>query len=200
MILPPSNLPGEAADWGRAVQSRTQGVQSSVSEVSSTARNNERFTGGQLAVQANQIQEQVDRSTILVTLADLSVSGNATAEPYPRATRSISVPNPGGSRVAQVEIYAEHDNPNSNAATAYSYLSYEGKIISKLVWRQLTDDVFLNFTTSYPEEGFGMAYVTLPDSGPAEFELTLIRVGFTSTVTTQTLSNIRLYVTPYQKT
>lgn len=80
----------------------------------------------------------------------------------------------------------------------FAYLSYGGKIVSKLKWWQDTDAVD-TLLLSPPLRGHGIGFVTLPDSGAATFTLTLVRVGFTSATTTETLTNIELAVTPFQR-
>lgn len=160
----------------------------------------DRGNSGELAVQGHQIQEQVDRTTLFQSPADLSVTGNATTEPLNRASRSIVFNPPSGGRIAQVETYVDHDNANYGSVVVFAYLSFNGEIVSKLKWR-LKSDTAEDFPFPYPpHEGYGMAYVTLPESGPAVFTLTIVRGGFTTSTTTETLTNIRMYVTPAQKT
>lgn len=199
-VLPERNLPGSANEWGRAVENRVQSLDTGLSRTVSTADNNGRFVGGQLSVQGGQIQEQLHRTTLMSTPGDLSVTGNRTIEPFPRASRVFSFANPGGARIAQVEIYANYSNSNFGNVSLFAYLSFEGSIISKLVWRGVSDSVDSSVAMSGPLEAFGLAYVTLPSSAPATFTLTTVRVGFTSTTTTETLTNIRSYLTPFQKT
>lgn len=194
--FPPRNLPADAEDWGRAAERRIESSESLLESFNRSVNNSSRFTGGQLSVFGGQVDEQLARTTLLASPADLSVTGNATSEPFPRASRSVSFPNPGGARAAQLEVYVHHDY--SASATVYVYVTYQGGIVSKLMWMQETDEA--GFTFENPRRGYGLANISLPASGPVDFDITLVRVGFTSATTTETLSDIRVYLTPFQAT
>lgn len=194
-VFPARNLPGEADKWGRQVESRLVGVQSSLETVKSSSENDSRFNSGWLAVTSEQVSEQIARSTVRTVAADLSVTGSATIEPYPRSVRSIPVTVPGG-RISQVEIYVRHDNANYGNVAVNAYLSYNGSIVSKLFWEQDSNNVLPGAS---PQVGKGITNVVTDPSGVSTFSLTLIRVGFTSATTTETLTGIELFVTPSQR-
>ena len=199
-VFPPRDLPDLAIDWGRKVESRVKSENTRLSQTRQTFENGARFVGGQLAVLSNQVDEQFNRTTLAEFPANLSATGNATIEPFPRANRTITFNPPGGARIAQVEIYVNHSNTNFGVANVFAYLSYAGGIISKLRWTRDTDAVDAISADPAPQVGSGLAFVALPETGPATFTLTLVRVGFTGTTTTETLTNIRAYLTPYQST
>lgn len=199
-VFPPRNLPGEANEWGRAVESRLEGMEASLDRVSGGVDNSQRFTGGQLAVQGVQVAEQFARSTLLARPADLSVTGNATVEPFPRALRSIVFNPPAGARVAQVEVYADWVSGDPGNVNIYAYLSYEGKIISRMDSTFASGVVPTLSVATEPRRYAAFATVILPEAGTANFTLTMIRTGFTSTSTTETFTRIEAYLTPFQKT
>lgn len=199
-VFPPRNLPGEADKWGRVVEDRIEGVESALDLLSSVSGNNGRFTGGQLAVQGAQITEQFNRTTLRVRAADLSVTGNATIEPFPRASRSVVFNPPDGARVAQVEVYAKWSGSPTATVNMYAYLSYAGNIVSRLDTTFDTNQVQDTGVVTQPRLFSGFANVILPKSGNAVFTLTIVRGAFTSSTTTETFTDIDVFLTPFQKT
>jgi len=197
-IFPPRNLPGEAEEWGRHVEDRIGLIEGINSLASQNTDNGGRFTGGQISVFSSQVSEQVDRNTIRITAPDLSVTGSGTLEPFPRATMVMPFSAPGGSRNAQIEIYAKYTLSAPGDVGLYAYLTYEGHIVSKLRNSQITNDGNPFFTPE-PWMFKGLTNVRLPEDGSGSFSLTVIRVGFTGDVSTETLTGLELYITPFQR-
>ena len=198
-VFPPRNLPGPAEDWGRHVETRVEGLDGSNERLSQTTENSGRFTGGQLAVFSDQVSEQLDRSTVRIDGGIFSVTGSGKVEPFPRATKVLPFTAPSGGRNAQVEFYGTYTLSAPGDVGLYGYLSYEGSILTKFSNSQITTDGRPSFTSD-PWMFKGLANVRLPDSGAGSFSLTLIRVGFTGATSTETLTDISIYVTPFQKT
>lgn len=82
----------------------------------------------------------------------------------------------------------------------YAYLSYRGDIISRLDTTFDTDQVQDIGVVTQPRHFSGFANVVLPQSGNAVFTLTIVRGAFTSGTTTETFTDIDVFLTPFQKT
>lgn len=198
-VFPPRNLPDESEDWGRHIEYRIERVENVESGLVQTSENGGRFTGGQLSVFSSQITEQVDRNTLRINAGSLSVTGSGSVEPFPRATKTIPFTVPSGGRNAQVEIYSRYTLTTPGDVGLYGYVSYQGSIVSKLFNSQITDAGNPLFTPD-PWRMVGLTNIQLPESGIGSLEITLIRVGFTGAVSTETLTSIEVYITPFQKT
>lgn len=196
--FPIRSLPGGADDWGRAIETQIRQNEAELQNLGQRSGNGLRFFGGQLSVLSDQITEQTARTTLRKYESSVSVTGSGTSEPFPRATQDFVFPVPDGARAAQVEVYARNDNPQWGDVAVYAYLSYQGAIISKLGRMFDTDDVLV--VSGAPETLYGLANVILPSTGSAVFTLTLVRVGYTSASSTETLKNVEVFVTPSQTT
>lgn len=197
-VFPERNLPGDAEDWGRAVEREINSLEFDLLSTSQGSGNDSRFFGGQLSVIASQIDEQVARTTLRSFSSAVSVTGSGTSEPFPRSTQDFSFTVPSGGREAQVEVYAKNANPNWGDVAVFAYLSFQGRIISKLGRMFDTDEVLV--ISGAPEILYGLANVRLPESGTAVFTLTLVRVGYTAASSTETLTDVEVFVTPAQST
>lgn len=195
-VFPARDLPGDADDWGRFVENVIVSEEGFLQQTRQNLNNRLRFTGGQISSVAVRLDELYLRRSLRQPIADLSVTGAGTGEPYPRATSNFSFVVPPGGRVARVEIYCK--NTRSTNANVFAYLSYGGVIISRLTWDADMDAVQDFSNTDYI--GSGLAYVVLPESGVAEFSLTIVRVGFVAGSGTETLTDIEVYLTPSQPT
>lgn len=203
MVFPARNLPTLAENWGQHVERRVTGLKDRVSVIGNNAGNSGRFLGGQMAVQGAQIEEQLARTTLVERPANLSVTGNAQVEPFPRAYRQVTFNPPGGARIAQIEVYANHSYSNpGDPAALFAALMYQGQIVERLPRRIISEELrpLVLESLGTPAQFRGLTYVTLPDTGPATFDILLVRRGFTSTPSTETLTDIEVFLTPFERT
>lgn len=199
-VLPARNLPGMAEDWGRAVETRLEGVQSTLDTVNSSRKNEGLFVGGQLAVTSTRLDNMRAMTTRSDYLGSISATGNATSEPYPRnAAQAVFLLDGIGGRAARVEVYGFYQPTTPGDQTISAYLSYQGRIISYLESIPLTFSGPFNITDQSRRRG--MANIVLPPESDyaVTFDVVVVRVGFTSTVTTETLGDVQVYLTPYQR-
>ena len=175
--------------WGRSVENRDENLDRKIDVQTQKTDNALRAISGQLASASTQITELYNRRTHVVNPADLSISNNATTSP-PSVTRTFSFPAPeGGARTALVFISA--DLTTTQASTqqvrAFVDMSYQG------VPRAATD-VPIGAGFSQPSWYSGKLnfqfYTTVANGETPDFTLRLARLGFTSTSTTVTASNI----------
>lgn len=202
-VYPPRNLPGRAEDWGRAVEARDKIQARDLTQLAQKTDNGLRATAGQLAVVATQIDtlttqqgeiqgavtELQARRTHSTSPANLSITNNATTNP-PSVTRTFSFPAPeGGARTALVFLSADLATTlaASQSVTAFARLEYGSSA-------RATDNYILGAGPSrpswYSEQINFQFYTTVPAGEPPEFTLRLSRLGFTSTSTTVTASDI----------
>lgn len=204
-VYPPRNLPGKAEDWGRAVESRDKILEKELAQSVQKFDNGLRATGGQLAVVASQIDtvsaqqatlgltvtELASRSTHQVSPASISVTGNATVAPFPTATRSFSFPAPAGGRRTAILIFSCEYSSSSSTISANIFPEIlQG---SATTWRG--SSVPVPAATSAPADWVpttsSFASVLIPAGANPEFTFRIHRVGFQTTTTTITASNMQ---------
>lgn len=211
-VYPPRNLPGKAEDWGRAVESRDKILEKDLTQAVQKFDNGLRAQGGQLSVVASQIdtvaaQQQVlalqqtaisstvnelsSRSTHQVSPANISVSGNATVAPFPTASRSFTFPAPAGGRRTAILIFSCEYTSNSSTISANIFPEIlQG---GSTTWRGAS--VPVPAATSAPANWVpttsSFASVQIPAGVSPEFTFRIHRVGFQSTSTTITASNMQ---------
>lgn len=204
-VYPPRNLPGKAEDWGRAVESRDKILEKELAQSVQKFDNGLRATGGQLAVVASQIDtvsaqqatlgltvtELASRSTHQVSPASISVTGNATVAPFPTATRSFSFPAPAGGRRTAILIFSCEYSSSSSTISANIFPEIlQGSVTT---WRG--SSVPVPAATSAPANWVpttsSFASVLIPAGTNPEFTFRIHRVGFQTTTTTITASNMQ---------
>lgn len=105
-VYPPRNLPGSANEWGRAVEVREQALANNLRIFSQSSNNTFRAGSGQIAVSSGHIQELLNRRVDVGTLPEMTVSGTATAEPFPRTSQTFTFPAIPGVRSALLTFNA----------------------------------------------------------------------------------------------
>lgn len=215
-VFPRRNLPAASEPWGRKHDDVVRSLGRRVSNLELSAQGNNRANAGQLGVIGRQLetialqqdqlasqqlqlssqqtllQSQVtelqNRKTVTASPANLSVSGNATTPPLPVATRTFTLPAPNVGRAALITISANFSNSNnSHTARAFVELLYGSSVIAR--W----DGAVPNSLSAPPGWAETMTLsraLTIPSGSNPGFSLRLTRLGFTSTATTITMSNI----------
>lgn len=134
-VFPQRNLPSRAETWGRAVESEIRLIEKGVVQQESRVDNWARFTGGQLSVQGAQLNEVAERAALSQTLADMSATGSATAEPFPRANRTVTFPATRIARKAFVTVSGNTTSSSTIGERAYVYILHGGEVIGG-AWAQ----------------------------------------------------------------
>lgn len=204
-VYPARDLPGRAEDWGRAVETRDQILDKTLTQLTQKVDNGLRATGGQLAVLSGQIDtlttqqaevrsavtELSSRSTHQVSPANISVSGNATVAPFPTASRNFSFPAPAGSRRTALLVFSCEYSSNSSTVSANIF----PEILQGGVTTYRGASVPVPAATSAPPNWVPttsfFASVLVPSEVSPEFTFRIHRVGFQSTSTTITASNMQ---------
>lgn len=204
-VYPARNLPGDADNWGRAVEARDAIQEKSIVQVSQKLDNGLRAVGGQLAVMGTQIDaltsqtvvignavtELSSRSTHQVSPASISVTGNATVAPFPTASRVFSFPAPATGRRTAILIFSCEYTSSSSTVSANIFPEIlQGGVTT---WRG--SSVPVPAATSAPANWVpttsSFASVLVPADTSPEFTFRIHRVGFQSTSTTITASNMQ---------
>src|SRR5690606_13464255 len=97
-VMPARNLPGGAEAWGREMDNGLDLLEGEQNISSQRVKNYLRSTSGQLAVLSRNVNELTYRATESVVLPDISVTGNATSEPFPRVDTQIQFEAAPGDR------------------------------------------------------------------------------------------------------
>lgn len=141
------------------------------------------------------VAELQARQSITVFPANLAVSGNATVAPFPSATRDLDFAAPvGGRRTAVLTLGGLLTNSGgvSNSVQAFVEILHNGT----RVWG--TDSSVPKPTSApsgWAEQVAAAVTVRVPAGAPPQLQVRIHRVGFTSTVTTLTLSQITATLT-----
>lgn len=191
MIPYQSNLPVDATPWGRE---RSDSIASSLEgseRTLNTVLNRGRSLSGQLAVLSERVRDLGTRATLQATAADVSVTGNNSS--YPTASRNLVFPAPEISGIAQVEIYAQWNRTGAfGAVTTFANVNYGGVAVGRLDGSPYGSSI----------SGWGnnfrfrvLLQVPVQAGEAPTFVIRWGRAGFTSTTTTETLSNIHGYLT-----
>lgn len=199
-VYPPSNLPGLAEKWGRAVEGRANILNRDLTQVTQKVDNGLRANAGQLAVLATQIDslttqtdELSNRRSYSTNPPNLSVSGNATVPPFPVSTQAFTLPAPNVQRSAILGFSASLTNTGGSATPvrAYVELLFGATVVGR--W-----DGSVPLATSAPtgwlETVNLFSFITVPAGATANFSVRLHRVGFTSTSTTLTINNMTAFI------
>lgn len=204
-VFPPRNLPGNAENWGRAVEQRTNVLDNNQVQLSQKVDNGLRATGGQLAVISSQIElvtaqqtvigdtvtELSSRSTHQVSPASIAVDGSATIPPFPTASREFSFPAPQGGRRSAILIFSCEYTSSSSTISANIFPEIlQGGVTT---WRG--SSVPVPAATSAPPNWVpttsSFASVLVPADTSPSFTFRIHRVGFQDIRTIITASNMQ---------
>lgn len=189
--LPNRNLPGTSQNWGRQLESINRGLDREYQQVSQRISNGLRTSSSQIASISNQISTIFTRTTQFVTPANLSVTGNNSS--IPSASRTFSFSAPDRDYWADVELYGRW-SPTGGAGNQnlFAKITYQGSNVSRMT----SDSRDTAMTGSGTDMKFyGRQTVLIPQGVTPTFTLTIYRVGFTSTTTTETLRNLEAFLT-----
>lgn len=129
LIFPPRNLPGGAVAWARETENALQRVHATNLNLGQTFDNSGVSSAGQLAVIANNVNEIYLRSPEIKELTPMSVTGSATAEPYPRSNQTVTFDPSPEKRNAFVTVSGRvTSSPQINGVRMYVYLMYKGDV------------------------------------------------------------------------
>lgn len=202
-VFPRRNLPPESEPWGRKHDEVSRSHTRTLEDIRLSLLGLNRASAGQLGVVGRQLDElerqQLEieanvaelqaRSTHFDSPANLSVTGNATTAPFPSATRNFSFPAPTGGRRAAVLTFSwDYTNSGSSTVSAYADIR-QG---STIIW-QSPQGQSVPWGASAPPGwspgASGLASVRVP-AGGSTFSLRIHRVGFQTTTTTLSATNI----------
>lgn len=134
-VFPARNLPGRAEEWGRTVEDSFDALAASRLDTSQGIDNWLRFSSGQLDSLSQRLDEVYNRSTEAQTLANIAVTGSATAEPYPRTNVNVTFSATPQSRRAFITLSGNVTSNASLGERMYVYLMYRGVVVSG-AWAQ----------------------------------------------------------------
>lgn len=188
-MLPPRNLPGDADQWGREVETRLRTARSAQKSSGGAFSNLERATSGQLGASEIQVDELLNQVTQSVYPPPLSVTGSLNVEPFNRVSASFVFPPVPGSRSAFLSIGASVSNEGSLFATSIILVKYLGEVIMR------QPPLPSGNSASDPTESQGsgtfsdFARIMTFSDAPVTVEMEVIRLG--SAESTVTVSNIQ---------
>lgn len=140
---------------------------------------------------AATVAELTNRATHQVSPSSLTVSGNATVAPFPSSSRSFSFPAPqGGRRSAILAFSCELTSSSSSiAASIFPELFQD----TARIWGGEPAQVprMTSAPAGWTESVNGFAAVRVPAGSAPSFTFRMHRVGFQSTSTTITASNMQ---------
>lgn len=197
-ILPRRNL-GAGESWGRDIEKWLRDTDADVVQVSQSLNNSQRATSGQLAVMSRQLDRIVtqqedlrNRASYIDSPANLSITNNATTNP-PSVTRTFTLPAPEADRAAIIGFSATLTNSGGTGTPVRAFvdLSYGGSVRAR-------GDYQVPQTLSTPsgwiEQVNFFSFITVPSGSGPSFSVRLYRLGFTSTSTTLTMSNMSAFI------
>ena len=129
-IFPRRNLPPRAEQWGRSVEGEIETVEKAQTQDVQSDGNWSRASAGRLAVLSNSIGEIGDRLSNSVQMTDMSVTGGATSEPFPRLDRIVTFPATQGNRTARIVLTGNVVESVETQSRLYVYVLYKGQILS----------------------------------------------------------------------
>lgn len=186
MAYPPRNLPGSSEVWGREVENRLTAALRAVENSATSFSNVGRASEGQLSVSAGNIDELAARSMEVITLSDMSVSGSATADPFPRTSSTATFSANPKSRTAFLFFQAFTTVSVVPAAPIVVFLRHGSTRLARL------REVIPNGVAMNPNESAtyglinGFCRVTVPGGSPFPVTVELVR-GSQSTPSTVSL-------------
>lgn len=187
-IFPPRNLPDRAQQWGRAIEGAITFDEKNLIQATQTTDNAGRSSSGQLAVLGRSLDEIASRSTDSIPLASISVSGSATAEPFPRVNTNVQFPAVPKNRNALLTLSGTVSTSDTGIfVRMYVYLIYQGRIIGAN-WAQPS------VATSTPVEWQNNAPIFLQSSletedlQPTDVTVRLVRAADSFSPGTSTLT------------
>lgn len=196
-VLPPSNLPGEAVEWGRGLENRVVSNEASQTQLKQKVDNGLRAVSGQLSVVSRQITElSSGRRSHTATPEALTVSAT-TPGAYPSFTRDFTLPPPeGGTRSATISVSASFVRTSGTATiTIWLELLCEGSVI----WRR-PNNIPVGDAVSSPSAwggspGISDAFFTVVPTGYTNYTLRAYTGTFVSGSITADIQNLSITIT-----
>jgi hypothetical protein len=187
IIYPPRNLPGEAEPWGRAIEGVISDTRRTMTQVQQTLGNDGRSTSGQLAVISRQLGELSARFSSSVPISELSVTGSATIEPFPRDSINVTLPGTEITRTARIDLTGVvQESPAPGGALLWLRAVKSGNIL----W-QSDRGITPNYMSAPAEWGSlggtflnASFYTVVPAGNSYTFTLEGVRTAFTGTPST----------------
>lgn len=189
-VMPARNLPGSAEAWGREMDNGLDLLEGEQNISSQRVKNYLRSTSGQLAVLSRNVNELTYRATESVVLPNISVTGNATSEPFPRVDTQVQFEAAPGDRRGILSISGTASSTASKEDTMYIVLLVRGEIVcSGLAQPFQPLSTPSEWNNNDPVTIFGL--VETRDEDPLEVTVRIIRVGdpFVSGSSTLTLNS-----------
>lgn len=182
IIFPRRDLPGASDNWGRAVERGLSGVVGKLTGTSQGFNNDSRATSGELAVLSSQIDELSERKVRRLPIPNFSVTGPANSLPPRETTQTVHVEGGvGGTRGALVFVTLDSSETGSVMSSKFVEVLFEGVPVFR-------GRVFFD-STGYYTDGVFQAFfpIQIPEVG-GELSIRAIKVGFSSTSTTWSLT------------
>lgn len=188
-VFPAANLPGRAAQWGRAVEGEIRSIDSLASQSSQSWGNWNRAASGQLAVIGERLSEISYRSSLSTQIETLSVTGSATSEPFPRLDRLVTFPATPGSRQARVVLSGNVSESPSTSSRLYVYLLFNGTVIGADQIQPVVPNAPSEWSNNWPALVVGT--LTTQSNVPTEITVRIVRGAdsFTPGSSTMTLES-----------
>lgn len=190
-VYPPRNLPGTANEWGRAIETELASVERSLTSEFSSIENRERASSGQLATSGSIIDELMGRSSEVITLPNMSVTGSAVNPPFPTSTQVATFPAVPGSRYGLIVFNAKMSD--SGFGRGYVFLKFQGQVISRS-YNSITSGSPTNPNESPTGLEDTFCRVLIPGNVPVPITVELVR-GPGSTSSTVSLTDISITLT-----
>lgn len=194
-VFPPSSLPGGSANWARQVEKALKDTSNTLASTSSSLNNVGRASEGQLATSAGLIEELLNRGMEVANLNQMSVTGDATAPPFPSTSQTHTFAAVPGNRTGFLSFQALYSSdPDSVTSNPLVFVRLSGNRLMRM-GADITPGTGIS-----PEESAvfgtvrGFCRVGLPNNEPVPIEVVLYRTGG-STASTLTLSDITLSLT-----
>lgn len=195
-VFPPRNLPGRAEEWGRSVEGWITSLEKSTTQTSQKQGNWGRGSAGRLAVLSRNIDEVSNRSSEALQLPDMSVTGSATVEPFPRTETTVSFPAGSGNRAGVLTLSGNVSESAVTFARLYTYLIVGWSVVGV---SQVQPSFFGSAPVEWQNDSPAHIIGTVPlsDGQPLPVTIRIVRGAdpFTPGTSTMTLSGITLTLT-----
>lgn len=183
-VLSKRNL-GPAEQWGREIEGRFRYTEKNNVQLNQMLNNSSRAFSGQLAVLTNQVTELYDRSIVTESIPNFDVTGNATVEPFPVATRSLVIDGTGVARSALIAVNAAfNDSVPSSGSSIYVEILVDGLPCVR------TNVTGFGRPAMWDMGSMSSMFPVVIAPNGSTLQMSLVRVGFTATTSTWTASKI----------
>lgn len=192
-VFPPRSLPGASDTWGREIENSLNQSESEIARASSTFRNLERASSGQLATSSGVIAELLSRAAEVASLSNMSVTGNATSAPFPTTTQDHTFNGVAGGSGFLV-FQAQYTESPVRPTTPAVFIRMGGSLLMRITPEILLGAAITPLEARSTGTLSGFCRIPLTSGTPPTVQVQLSR-GANPSTSTITMSNVSLSLT-----